>query len=116
MIAHFGFSVVDGDLEAAIKEVKKAGGKLNYWNGVNTPPALLTLMLPIRTDTSSSWVLIEKATKAHSCDSPPMKVVGLSINAEARSGQRVRVCSSRVQAASQPLRCSRQTGISGRFS
>ncbi len=28
MIAHFGFSVVDGDLEAAIKEVKKAGGKL----------------------------------------------------------------------------------------
>ena len=27
-IAHFGFSVVDGDLAAAIKEVKKAGGKL----------------------------------------------------------------------------------------
>ena len=27
-IAHFGFSLVQGDLESAIKEVKKAGGKL----------------------------------------------------------------------------------------
>ena len=27
-IAHFGFTLVDGDLDAAIKEVKKAGGKL----------------------------------------------------------------------------------------
>ena len=27
-IAHFGFALVDGDLAAAIKEVKKAGGKL----------------------------------------------------------------------------------------
>ena len=27
-IAHFGFALVDGDLDAAIKEVKKAGGKL----------------------------------------------------------------------------------------
>jgi len=27
-VAHFGFSLVKGDLESAIKEVKKAGGKL----------------------------------------------------------------------------------------
>ena len=27
-IAHFGFSLVDADLDTAIKEVKKAGGKL----------------------------------------------------------------------------------------
>jgi catechol 2,3-dioxygenase-like lactoylglutathione lyase family enzyme len=27
-IAHFGFSLTKGDLESAIKEVKKAGGKL----------------------------------------------------------------------------------------
>src|SRR5437870_10171914 len=45
----------------------------NYWSEANTHPALLTLMLPIQTDTSSSWVSIEKATKRHSGAKPQPK-------------------------------------------
>src|SRR5206468_11191197 len=46
--------------EPQLKKSRKPAA--NDWSEANTHPALLTLMLPIRTDTSSSWLLIE-ATK-----------------------------------------------------
>src|SRR2546426_623138 len=47
--------------EPQLKRSRKPAA--NYWSEANTHPALLTLMLPIRTDTSSSWVLIEAPTR-----------------------------------------------------
>src|SRR5262249_17626633 len=52
----------------------------NYWNGVNTHPALLTLMLPIRMDTSLSWVLIETATKQDRAVQEKRAAIGISIS------------------------------------